>query len=151
MKSFKFWMIVVVGALLISTSSAVVQGDDGEEGGGEGEESNVTLSLSDTYDGTRNGVRLILSFDSDNSSFTGTVENTTNRDLCSVRVEVHLNNGTELGPTEKIDLAPGAVADVSLVASGTKFSKWSAHPETSICNGESQEDHQGEGSEENHR
>ena len=147
MKSLKFGMIMVIGALLISTSSAVVQGDDGEEGGEEGEESNVTLSLSDTFDGTRNGVRLILSYDSDNSTFTGTVENITNQDICSVRVEVHLDNGTELGPTERLDFGPGASANVRLVASGEEFTKWSAHPETSRCNGETQEGHEGEGSE----
>ena len=67
--------------------------DDGDE------ESNVELTLNDQYDKVRNGARLILNYDAQSNSFKGTVENTTNETLKRVRVEVHLSNGKELGPT----------------------------------------------------
>ena len=43
--------------------------------------------------------RLILHYDAASNSFKGTVENTTSGVLDRVRIEVHLSNGTELGPT----------------------------------------------------
>ena len=49
----------------------------------------------------RNGARLILSYDAASNSFKGTVENTTSNVLTRVRVEVHLSNGAELGPTTR--------------------------------------------------
>ena len=67
--------------------------DDGDE------ESNVELTLTDTYDKVRNGARLILNYEAQSNAFKGTVENTTNETLKQVRVEVHLSNGKELGPT----------------------------------------------------
>ena len=57
------------------------------------------------------------------------VEDTTNAILRQVRVEVHLSNGTELGPTSRFDLAPGQVADITLLATSQPFTSWSAHPE----------------------
>ena len=35
------------------------------------------------------------------------MENTTNSILNRVRVEIHLSNGVELGPTTPVDMAPG--------------------------------------------
>ena len=64
-----------------------------------GEESSTELTLNETYDNVRNGARLILAYDAQSNSFKGTVENTTDETLQQVRVEVHLSNGTELGPT----------------------------------------------------
>ena len=85
--------------------------------------------LSETFDEVRAGARLILSYDADANAFTGTVENTTDATLRQVRVEVHLSNGTELGPTTPVDLAPGQVADITLPATAEQFTSWSAHPE----------------------
>lgn len=48
------------------------------------------------------------------SSFRVGVENITNDVLCDVRVEVHLNNGLEIGPTEEVDLEAGDTIDVNL-------------------------------------
>ena len=100
-----------------------------EEGGGEGEESAQQFAKNETYDHVRNGVRLKLAYDANTNTFTGTVENTTNQTVSSVRVEVHLSNGIELGPTTPTDLAPGQKINVELSAVGQAFNKWSAHPE----------------------
>ncbi len=95
----------------------------------ESEETNVELTLNDQYDKVRNGTRLILNYDPHSNSFKGTVENTTNETLKRVRVEVHLSNGKELGPTTPEDLAPGDTREVLLAATSTNFDKWTAHPE----------------------
>lgn len=103
---------------------------DREHGGaGEGEESGTQYGLGDTYDQVRNGARLILAYNAQSNSFEGTVENTTTRTLERVRVEVHLSNGKELGPTTPADLAPGEKRNVKLTATSTGFDGWSAHPE----------------------
>ena len=93
------------------------------------EQSAVQFSKSDTYDHTRNGARLILTFDRKANEFVGTVENTTDDTLSRVRVEVHLSNGTELGPTTPTDLDPGEAMDITLTATEEAFGTWSAHPE----------------------
>jgi hypothetical protein len=96
---------------------------------GEGEESGPRISKDGTHDEVRKGARLILSFDNESSSFIGTVENVAEKTLSRVRVEVHLSNGTELGPTKPIDLAPGKKVDVKLSAKGQSFNWWKAHAE----------------------
>ena len=95
----------------------------------DGEESNVELALDEPYDNVRNGARLILAYDAQTNSFKGTVENTTNETLKQVRVEVHLSNGKELGPTIPGDLAPGEKREILLTATSTDFDRWTAHPE----------------------
>jgi hypothetical protein len=100
-----------------------------EEGGGEGEESGQQFAKDETYDQVRNGARLKLTYDAATNAFVGTVENTTNQTLSKVRVEVHLSNGIELGPTPPTDLPPGQKINVELSAAGQDFNKWSAHPE----------------------
>lgn len=96
---------------------------------GGGEESETRLALDDTYDEVRKGARLILRYDQSAQAFIGTVENTTNATLRQVRVEVHLSNGVELGPTPPRDLAAGATMDVRLDAKGQNFTGWSPHAE----------------------
>ena len=100
-----------------------------EEGSGEGEESGQQFAKDETYDQVRNGARLILNYDPNTNTFVGTVENTTNQTVSKVRVEVHLSNRIELGPTTPTDLAPGQKINVELSAAGQDFNKWSAHPE----------------------
>lgn len=95
----------------------------------QGEEAGPRISIDGTHDEVRKGVRLILSFDKESSSFIGTVENVTEKPISRVRVEVHLSNGKELGPTEPIYLAPGKKADVKLSAKGQSFTWWKAHAE----------------------
>ena len=100
-----------------------------EEGGGEGEESGQQFAKDEAYDHVRNGARLILAYDAKTNAFVGTVENTTNQTLSKVRVEVHLSNGVELGPTTPTDLAPGQKIDIELSSAGQDFNTWGAHPE----------------------
>ena len=102
---------------------------ESESGEGDGEESATQYGLADTYDVVRRGAHLILSYDESWNTFRGTVENTTTETLRSVRVEVHLSNGIELGPTTPLDLAPGQMAEITLPASKQRFETWSAHPE----------------------
>ncbi len=102
------------------------EGEDGEEGG---EESGAEYSLDATYDVIRGGVRLVMAYDAEDNAFSGTVENTTTQLLESVRVEVHLSNGIELGPTPPGDLGPGEKRSVRLEAGGTGFSGWTPHAE----------------------
>ena len=102
-----------------------------EHGGGEGgeEESGTTLTLEQTYNEERNGARLMLRYDAEANAFVGTVQNVSEGTLTRVRVEVHLSNGTELGPTTPGDLAPGDKIDVTLQATDETFTGWTAHPE----------------------
>lgn len=114
-----FVMILVI-SLSCSKSSNPVSGD---------EESGTQLGLDETYNQVRNGVRLILNYNSQTEAFEGTVENTTDQAIDQVRVEIHLSNGTELGPTPDITLAPGEKKNVTLDASGHTFTGWSPHAE----------------------
>ena len=111
-------------------------GGEHDEDGKEGEESGERIGREDAWDTTRNGARLILSFDPASNAFVGTVENTTREMLCAVRVEVHLSTGTELGPTERTDLPSGETTVVELPTAGELFDSWTAHPEISPCTGE---------------
>ena len=99
-------------------------GVGGEEGSGAD-----SLGLDETFDAVRSGARLILSYDASSNSFVGTAENTTDGVLARVRIEVHLSNGTELGPTTPTDMAPGQVLAVNLAATSASFTGWTAHAE----------------------
>lgn len=112
------------------------------------EESALQLGLTDTYDSIRAGAHLILAYDAATNSFTGTVKNTTGAILPQVRVEVHLSNGVELGPTTPQDLAPGEQIPVKLMAEGPAFDKWTAHPE--VGGSEGGGEHGGEGEDGEH-
>ena len=110
----------------------------------DGEESGESLALDETYDVIRKGSRLILRYDDESNSFVGTVQNTKESTLFNVRVEVHLSNGTELGPTTPVDLSPGESAEVSLAATEVPFTGWTPHAEVG-------EGEHGSGSEGEHR
>ncbi len=112
-------LIIVIGCSR-TTKPAMDEGD---------EESGTQLALSETYDKVRKGARLILNYDAQSNTFKGTVENTTDEILKQVRVEVHLSNGKELGPTTPGDLAPGEKKEIQLTATSTDFEGWTAHPE----------------------
>ena len=99
-------------------------GGEGAEGSGAG-----SLALDETFDAVRSGARLVLSYDAPSNSFRGTVENTTNGVLDQVRIEVHLSNGAELGPTTPTDMAPGEVVTINLPATQAPFTGWTAHAE----------------------
>ncbi|MYG48564.1 MAG: hypothetical protein F4164_04135 [Gemmatimonadales bacterium] len=61
--------------------------------------------------------------------------NTTATTLSQVRVEIHLDNGTELGPTKRIDVRPGQTVPVELGTFGEEFSSWVSHPEAGVERG----------------
>ena len=118
---FTILAIVVVVAGACAGDGGAVTTDE--------EESGIELGLDESYDAVRNGARLVLRYDAHSNAFLGYVENTTDSTLKQVRVEVHLSNGVELGPTTPADLEPGERLDVSLVATTKDFDGWTAHPE----------------------
>ena len=138
-------------------------GGEGTEGGNEGaggegagseEASGANLAPDETFDMVRSGARLVLNYDAPTNAFTGTVENTTNSTLTRVRIEVHLSNGTELGPTTPVDMAPGQTLPVTLPSTQASFAGWIAHAEVgggggeaSQAGGESGGEHGGSGGE----
>lgn len=109
-----------------------------KNGDSEGEESGDEFTKNQTYDKVRKGARLILTYNAQKNAFIGKVTNTTNRKLSRVRVEVHLSNGQELGPTKAKSLRPGQSRKVILKATQRAFEKWSAHAEVGSS------EHQGE-------
>ena len=103
-------------------------GRGGESAGEEGDYANA-LAPDETFDMVQSGARLILDYDAASNSFKGTVENTTEGVLERVRVEVHLSNGTELGPTTPTGMAPGELLRINLPATEESFTGWTAHVE----------------------
>jgi hypothetical protein len=143
-------VVVIVLALAVSACSRIT-GNNQDTGRlpENQEESGVELGLNEIYDRVRNGARLILAYDAQSNSFQGTVENTTEKILKQVRVEIHISNGVELGPTTPMDLHPGESINVNLTATTDGFDGWTAHPEVGeSTNGEHGSDsgeHGGEG------
>ena len=118
------------------------RGEGAEGGGGEEGSGAYTLAPDETFDMVRGGAHLILNYDAQSNEFKGTVENTTNGVLNRVRIEVHLSNGTELGPTTPVDMAPGEVMTITLPATPASFTGWIAHAE--VGSGEGAEGSGGE-------
>ena len=98
-------------------------------------ESGVRWNADQTATDTRRGVDLVISYDAPGRRFNGTVTNTTGATVTDVRVEIHLSNGTELGPTPRVDLAAGAKQSVTLDASGQNFDWYSVHVELGSSSG----------------
>lgn len=92
------------------------------------EESGTSLNLDQDYDQIHDGARLFLSYQPDDNSFIGFIENTTGGTLERVQVIVLLSNGVQLGPTEPADLAPNERRGVKLSAKNIVFSGWIAEP-----------------------
>jgi len=124
---------MMLATLLVIAAGAACDNsptEAGERGHDEsGEESNVSLTKTDVFDQTRGGARLILRWNEAEQAFVGTAENVTSSVIRRVRVEVHLSNGTELGPTTPTDLTAGESISVRLDARGQVFDRWSAHAE----------------------
>ncbi len=121
--------------------------DVGESG--EGEEDGTQIGINDSYEGVRSGVHMTLAYDAEKDGFVGVVKNTTEKVVSQVRVEVHLSNGVELGPTPRADLEPGAVRNIFLSAENNSFKTWSTHAESGEEEGHGEEgeggEHGGEG------
>ena len=105
-----------------------IEGAEGSGGIEEGSGANQ-LAPNETFDMVRGGARLIMNYDAASNAFTGTVENTTDNTLTNVRIEVHLPNGTELGPTTPVDMAPGEVININLPSTPESFTGWTPHAE----------------------
>ncbi|WP_420448449.1 hypothetical protein [Candidatus Palauibacter sp.] len=115
------------------------RGEGGEEGG-------AYLGRMTRQDELfANGARLILQFNPNTQVFVGSVTNTTTRTLSQVRVEIHLDNGTELGPTKRINVGPGQTIPVELGTFGNDFSSWVSHPEAGVEQGHGGGEESGEG------
>ncbi len=153
------FLIALFAAVLVLTpygckeKTPEKEGDQAIETGGEGEEAGLRMGTGETYNATRNGVRMVLAYDSTDGMFVGTAENITEAVIPSVRVEVHLSDGTELGPTEPGDLRPGEAASVFLSAEGRSFTWWKAHAESGEGGGDHAEsgEHGGEHSKSDER
>jgi hypothetical protein len=126
--------ILLTTVVILATVISACASDGGTVTTSE-EESGTELALDESYDAVRNGARLVLNYDAKSNSFSGFVENTTDKTLRQVRVEVHLSNGVELGPTTPTDLKPGESIRVSLVAPSKDFGGWTAHPEVGESRG----------------
>jgi hypothetical protein len=126
----------VIPIILIAGLALILGACTSSESGTGDEESGVELALDETYDQIRSGVRLVLTLNQENNTFTGFVENTTGETIKRVRVEVHLSNGVELGPTTPVNLSPGESKEVKLFAKNFEFDSWTAHPEVGGSGGE---------------
>ena len=123
-----------------------------KEGDKASEESGTEYTLTDRYHVVKYGARLSLAYDANSNSFKGMVENVSNKTLERVRVEIHLSNGKELGPTSPENLAPGQKREITLQAGSKYFSGWSAHAEVGNMEHASEggEGHEGRESGEGH-
>ena len=115
------------------------RGEGGEEGGA------YLAKMTRQDELFANGARLILQFNPNTQVFVGSVTNTTTRTLSQVRVEIHLDNGMELGPTKRIDVGPGQTIPVELGTFGNDFSSWVSHPEAGVEQGHGGGQESGEG------
>ena len=68
----------------------------------------------------------------------GRVENTTDSVLTRVGVEVHLDNGAELGPTTPTDLGLGDVIEITLSSTSESFNAWTTCAEVGSSKGGSE-------------
>ena len=98
----------------------------------ESGEGGTQWDITETATDTRSGVDLEISYDSSTEKFEGTLNNTSNGTVDGVRVEIHLSNGVELGPTPKIDLMAANSSAVTLDASGQTFTWYSVHIEVVV-------------------
>lgn len=114
-------LVVFVLAFLIAACGAPTSAEYGESG--------TQYRLQEVASETRDGVSLTMYYEGSAERFVGTMTNTTNAAIADVRVEVHLSNGIELGPSPLVALAAKEKVSVELAASGQKFSTWSAHVE----------------------
>jgi len=114
-------LALALGALLATAACNESHTEAGESG--------TRWNRNETATDTRNGVSLVISYDAGAQRFDGTVTNTTGSTVTDVRVEIHLSNGTELGPTPRVDLAAQERRSVTLDASGQDFDWYSVHVE----------------------
>jgi len=88
------------------------------------EEYRNQLKINETFEQEINGLHLIMNYHAPTSSFIGVVENTTSTDISGAKVEIYLSNAVELGPTRAVDLTPGEMKNIALLAYGQEFKEW---------------------------
>lgn len=143
--------VVIINLIMTGCSFGQKEGNHVEEG----EENGKKLLKVESFNEVRKGVKLDLKFDKAAEKFIGIMKNVSNRKIKKARVEVHLSNGVELGPTTPVNLKPGEESKVELSAKGQKFEWWSTHAETGSSehghgeNGEEGHMHEKEGDEHN--
>jgi len=146
MKNTKSVIKLIVSVLFIQIIFLSSSCKNGERGHNEeGEESGKRYTQTEACDVERRGIKLHLQFDKSSSSFVGNMKNVTKRVIKKARVEVHLSNGVELGPTKAVNIIPGKSIRVNLPAKNQSFTWWSTHAETG-----SSEHGKDEGSESEH-
>jgi hypothetical protein len=119
MRIFKVIFVILIGLFFILTIGCQEKKD---------EESGIKRALNEKYDMVQNGARLVLTYDANSKSFVGTVENITDKKLEKVKVEVHLSNGIEIGPTTPVDLEAGKKLNIKLTTNSEGFESWTAYP-----------------------
>ena len=90
-------------------------GEGGDGGGGELGESGNRYDVGATAYESRQGVDLVMSHYGPGDRFEGTISNTASRPISNVRVEIHLSNGTELGPTPSAHADDPAVSGMTCI------------------------------------
>ena len=111
--------------------SEVLRGEHQREGGErrEGEEDGKQLAIYEQYNVTKHGIQIELAYDRPSNSFVGFMKNVSDKTIEKARVEIHLSNGIELGPTKPVILEPGMNLDLKIKATEEDFTGWIAHAE----------------------
>ena len=113
---------IIHGLLALAVTLAACSPTEPGEGGEQWDKDEVATV-------TRSGVKLVIQYHSADEEFRGTMTNTTDSAVSDARVEIHLSNGKELGPTPRTTLAAGESKDVTLDAAREQFSWFSVHVE----------------------
>ncbi|GEM_PF-1343698 len=122
-------IVRIIGITLLFSTFTINSYAQELHGKESGEESGTQYKKSDTYKKVRRGVKLILKYNKVTNTFEGEMTNVTSKIVKRARVEVHLSNGVELGPTKPKNLKPGQTISVKLSAKGQDFKTWSTHAE----------------------
>ena len=125
-------------------ANEMAEGESGEATGHEeGNENSLEegsedqmLGKNETYDVSKNGGRLVLSYDEASKSFKGYIKNTSGKTLSRARVEIHLSNGVELGPTRPVNIGAYGYKAITIPTAGNVFSSWVTHVEYGASEGE---------------
>lgn len=139
MKRLNLVYPVLVAFILIFTScqkdALEGLGAEGPEGlGGEQGESGVSWNRTATADEVVSGIHLIITYNEQSKSFTGTLENLNTNVAQQTRLEAHVydaaGNSQEFGPTTPVDMQPGAKRTVTLATPGVgNFTTFKVHAE----------------------
>jgi hypothetical protein len=95
------------------------------------------VGVNETYRGLQRGTKLVLSFDGQAQTFTGTVANTTQETIKKIAIAVRLDDGSQAGPIALGDLEPGSAFPIQLHVEGTGFDHWLAYVENELYPNES--------------